>query len=291
MDNSFFENLPLNPLVLLAGVLGLLLLCAVCLLLWRRRRGEEREPEPEEYEQPVGTPLPPPQTEEEERLLRLEETVSLQKTQIDELERQLADAVKVRHDFRQQLLLLQEFARSGNREALDRYLPQIKLEGSALSVPLCPNPLVNTMLRFYVARARAADVEVNAVIQADENLWLSAADVSVLFGNLLENAVTAASEAPAGKRRIRIRTTQTDDFFVIAMGNTFGTPRAVSEEGIFSSTKPEHTGVGLGSIRALALRYDGEAKFLLDGDTFMSYVILLRPLPEQQAKPEGSTEL
>lgn len=228
---------------------------------------------------------------EDERCRRLEEVILMQKQQIASMERQLDDAAKLRHDFRQELLVLQEFARSGDRDALERYLPQVKLDGkAAATLPLCPNLLVNTVVQFYFNKARAAGIKIDAAIQADETLWLSAADVGVLFGNMLENGVTAAAEAPAESRRLRIRTKQTESCFVIAMGNTFGTPRITQEDGKFSSTKSDHTGIGLNSIRSVALQYDGDAKFLVDGDMFMSYIILFRPY-SSEADSNGGTSL
>ena len=281
-------NLPL----ILIGVGCLLLLAAVILLITLRRsrvraaraaRAAVTEPAEsaesvesvEEAEEPVRAVPEQPSTEE--RFRRLEEIIQVQEQQIAAMGAQLEDAAKLRHDFRQELLLLRAFARDGDREALARYLPEIKLEGRGATLPLCTNPPINTMLRHYFDKARAAGIEVDAAVEADETLWLPAGDVGILFGNLLENAVTAASEAPEGQRRIRLRTAQTRDIFVIAMGNTFGAPRVCDSDGMFSSSKADHAGIGLHSIRSLALQYEGEAKFLVDGEMFMSYVILLRP--------------
>ena len=279
------------PTLLLVIGLGLLVFCAVWAVFqphissWSDltallHRSKKEEPDLNALAQPEL---------EDERCRRLEEVILMQKQQIASMERQLDDAAKLRHDFRQELLVLQEFARSGDREALERYLPHITLDGKAVTVPLCPNPLINTILQFYFNKARAAGIVIDAAIQADEALWLSAADAGVLLGNMLENGVTAAAEAPAASRRLRIRTAQTQDCFVIAMGNTFGAPRATQENGSFSSTKPNHTGIGLSSIRSVALQYDGDAKFLVDGDMFMSYVILFRPRSDGQDSGGGAS--
>ena len=267
------------PTVLMVIGIALLLFSIVWLVLQFRASGKslsgllprqfkKQEEENDAPEQPVS---------ENERCLRLEEVIQMQKQQIASMALQLDDAAKLRHDFRQELLLLQEFARSGDRDALERYLPQVTLGSSTVTVPLCPNPLINTILQFYFNKARAAGIKVDAVIQADESLWLSAADAGVLLGNMLENAVTAAAESPSGSRRLRIRTTQTQDCFVIAMGNTFGSPRNTQDDGKFASTKPDHTGIGLNSIRSIALQYGGDAVFRINEDMFMSYVIMFRP--------------
>ena len=265
------------PILLLIIGLGLLVFGIIWAVLQFRASKRNRSEADSERSAEADPDMPEAQDLTDERIRRLEDVIRMQKQQVASMERQLGDAAKLRHDFRQELLILQEFARSGDREALERYLPHVKLEGRNVTVPLCPNPLVNTVLQFYFNKARAAGIEIDAAIQADESFWLTTADVGVLFGNLLENAVTAAAEAPADSRRLRIRTAQTADGFVIAMGNTYGIPRSVREDGDFASTKPDHTGIGLDSIRAVARRYDGDAKFRVDGEMFMSYVILFRP--------------
>ena len=290
ITNFISEYLPLDflpeefllpdylPILLLLLGFVLLIFCIIWMIAQHHAARKARKNSRKEKKSRTGvSEMLQPEQMETERGRRLEEIIQVQKQQIDSMQSQLDGAAKLRHDFRQELLALQEFARNGDREALDRYLPQVTLDGGAVTLPICPNPLINTLLQFYFNKARAAGIEIDAAVEADEDLWISASDVGVLFGNLLENGVTAAAEAPAGQRRLRLRTAQTADWFVIAMGNTFGAPRSLEENGAFASTKPNHTGIGLGSIRSVALQYDGEAKFLLDGDMFMSYIILLRP--------------
>lgn len=270
MQNGILRLLP--TLLLILGVVLLLVVVAWVVLLLRKVEKKDK-PAPG-----IDDTLPKEADLFDERCHRLEEVIRAQKQQISAMELQLDEAARMRHDFKQELLLLQEFARSGDREELERYLPQVKFESkSAVDIPLCPNSLVNTLLQYYFKKARASGIEIDAAVQADDSLWLSAGDVGVLLGNLLENAVTAAAEAPASQRRLRLRTTQREDCFVIAMGNTFGAPRAQKEDGGFASTKADHTGIGLNSIRAVAQQYEGDAKFVVDGDMFMSYVILFRP--------------
>ena len=267
------------PVLLLAFGVLLLIFCLIWIIA--QRRAAKRRAASKTRKKRKGRAAAPAALQQEqvddERFRRLEEIIQVQKQQISSMELQLDKAAKQRHDFRKELLILQEFARNGDREALERYLPQVSLDSAAITIPVCSNPLVNAMLQFYFNKANASGITVDAAVEADETLWLTAGDVGVIFGNLLENAVTAAAEAPAGNRRIRLRTKQTADCFVIALGNTFGSPRSYDAGGAFASTKPDHNGIGLGSIRATALQYDGEAKFLVDGDMFMSYVILLRP--------------
>ena len=276
ITNFISDYMPLDFLSILLLILGLVLLLFCIILICVQRRDRKNAHKKGERS---GNSAETPQLEDldNERYRRLEEIIQVQKQQIESMERQLDNAARLRHDFRQELLVLQEFARSGDRETLERYLPEVKMDGEAISIPVCSNPLINAMLQCYFTKARAAGIEIDAAVEADESLWITASDVGVLFGNLMENGVTAAAEAPAGQRRIRLRTTQTADCFVIAMGNTFGPPRNYEANGAFTSTKPNHKGIGLGSIRSVALQYDGEAKFLLDGDMFMSYIILLRP--------------
>jgi len=289
---EFFNDLLLYarsrilPLALvLLGCCVLIVLGIYFLVLARRRKkqrlAQERELElqlRQEEERKKAEAAMEAEKLNIERFRRLEEVIRAQNEQMESMQEQLEAAAKFRHDCRQELLMLREFAADGDRAALENYLPQVQLDQRTAEAPVCRNPMINAIYRAYRAKAEAAGIELDAMVEADESLWLTGTDVGVLFGNLLENAVTAATEAEDGQRRIRIRTTQTEGSLVITMGNTYGGERIFQEDGLFASTKPGHKGIGLDSIRRIARAYDGDVKFGLDEDMFMSCVILFRPV-------------
>jgi len=264
-------DLPVISIILIVFGIFIIAFLIVIVVCGARRQHKKTE-------EPIEESALSPEEINDERFQRMEEIVQAQAQQMESMQVQLDESARIRHDFRQELLLLKEFALDGNRQAIEQFLPQMRIDQNVIDIPICKNTLVNTIYKYYYAKAIASGIEIDAAIEADETLWLSAADVGVLFGNLLENAVAAASEAAEDQRKLRIRTTQTTDCLVIAMGNTFGAPRVQSETGDFSSTKTAHKGIGLNSIQGIAKAYQGEAKFVLDKDLFMSYVILFRPM-------------
>ena len=107
---------------------------------------------------------------------------------------------------------------------------------------------------------------------------IAGSDLAVILGNLWENAVTAALDAPEGRRLIRLRVQTEEVRVLIRMENSFSGP-VYEENERFYSTKPGRNkaeGVGIASIRAVAERYGGIAGFTYTPDTFTSSVLLYR---------------
>lgn len=272
IDYTLYLNDPVF-LICAAAVLLLLIIC-ICLVASGRKQKKKYEEclaQKNDLEQKLQA-----ESEDREKFGMQEILIEAQKQQIIAMEKEIEEARKIRHDYRQELLVLEEFARNGDRNSVARYLPQTEKIEKGHNFRLCPNVLVNTLLLYYIDRAGEQGIEVDAAVDANEELWMSAADISVMLGNLMTNAITAAAEQTEGKRKIRLRTLQKKDYFAVAIGNTFGIPRAAQEDGIYSSTKEGHKGIGLSSIRRIAEKYEGTAVFHVEDEVFRSDVIVFR---------------
>ena len=94
----------------------------------------------------------------------------------------------------------------------------------------------------------------------------------MLLGNLLENALNACHELD-GARFIRVNARQTGTSMLsIAIDNSSKKP--VELNGRLMSTKHEGMGTGTESVRLIAQRYGGDAKFHWDDGVFYASVIL-----------------
>lgn len=278
---EFFTMLS-QPITLAVGTIWLFIVLFLTsigflyiVLLRQRRRltlisRKERQlrKQQQEREETVAT--------EKKELLGLIET---QKRALKETGDRLDRLRRQHHDYRQQLLILRELAQSGgNADALESRFPDMDLAaGGTSDMPsFCENTLVNSLVGHYLQDAEHGGVALDVIFRISDELWLDVRETGALFGNLLENIVTAALEAPEGMRKLRIRVSEGTDRLVITTGNTYGTPRIASGD-IFLSTKPDHDGIGLSSIREVAEKYGGRAMFYVKNDMFYSSVILFRP--------------
>lgn len=138
---------------------------------------------------------------------------------------------------------------------------------------LCSNRVVNMIVSHYYALAKENDIDLTVRINVPKELPIQDSDISVLLGNLLENAITAVSSAPEEQCKIDLNMITAGNTLVVTVDNGFGEKLAY-ENGEYRSTKPNHNGFGLNSITAIAKKYNGNAEFTHEDMVFHSSVLL-----------------
>lgn len=125
---------------------------------------------------------------------------------------QAAEAARIfRHDARHALSTIASLAESGDARAILDYvgevLPQTVVKGPA---QYCVDPVLNATLSSYLGRAEDLGIEVRTQFSLPESLPVDPAELSIVFANALENAITAclslsreASDGLADQARIR----------------------------------------------------------------------------------------
>ncbi len=213
--------------------------------------------------------------------LVLEENVRLTRQSLDmqrEQHQAMLEAVgrerAFRHDLRQHISVLHEFAGADDLDALKRYFAALEGELPPQEEgTFCENAAVDALLRHWAARARRAGVEFTAAVQAEEQMPVSDVDLCVLFGNCLENAVEACGRQREGQKFIRVSAGPAVGTYAITIQNSFDGPLRRSGGG-FRSSKEPRLGVGTASVQATAKKYGGRASFEADGGVFQACIVL-----------------
>ncbi len=145
------------------------------------------------------------------------------------------------------------------------------------------HPLFDSILNQKADQARK--LGINVFIQtALLHTGLPDRDLSVLLGNLLENAVEAAAQCP-GEKRMDVYLEQKGNMLMLRVKNTLAHP-PVESHGRFETTKPDKSshGWGLESVRAVAQKYGGQLKLWYDAHIFEAKVILLEESEGEHGK-------
>ena len=96
-------------------------------------------------------------------------------------------------------------------------------------------------------------------------------DLSVIFGNLLENAVEACDRMTEGDKFISLSSSLQNGLLAVTMDNSFdGNFRKEGDR--VRSSKRDDFGIGLASVRSLAQKAGGDARFEANGNVFLSSV-------------------
>ena len=140
-------------------------------------------------------------------------------------------------------------------------------------VELCRNPVVNMVVGHYRALALQKDIRFQVRIQVPDQLSVADIDLSVILGNLLENAIDAAACGNQDERFIQFHMLCSGSMLAITVDNGFhGEIRKVDRR--YVSSKPNHSGLGLRNIEMIADKYEGGVEFTHDPHVFHSSVML-----------------
>ncbi len=207
-----------------------------------------------------------------------ERNYNIQEQKYAALSKYTQEVRAARHDLRHHLSVIEEYIANGDREELKKYVAGIGNSAAFESnLSVCGNFAVDAIARHYLDIARQEDTTLNIELDVPENIGIPSADLCIVVGNCLENAVEAVAKTAKGKRIIRIRSQNTESRFTLVVGNSY-TKAIKDAQGRFRSTKqPEHEGFGLSSIRAVAKKYNGEAFFDTKDGMFTTSVILFKP--------------
>jgi hypothetical protein len=118
----------------------------------------------------------------------------------------IQEARATRHDLRHHLSTLRELAQDGDITRIKQYLASYerapKSAGGADAAPLqySDNHIADVIIRHFAKRAAQTGTSIAVASEIGDDLPLDEADLSVILGNLLENAVEACERIVAGEK-------------------------------------------------------------------------------------------
>lgn len=173
------------------------------------------------------------------------------------------------------IALLQDCLRRKDYDAMQAYLDRYQETlPDARQLQFCGNAAVNAVLSYFAQQAAAQQVEFSVKAQLPEYTGVADPDLAVLFGNLLENALTACMQEASP--RIVVRITADAHTLCAAVDNTFtGAVRRTT--GGFLSTKHAGLGLGTASVRSIAEKYHGVCRLEPRDGMFCASVLLELP--------------
>lgn len=207
----------------------------------------------------------------------------IQQMQYDKITSEMEQARRLRHDMRHYLNGLNDMLIQNRQDEMKAYLQEvIHATTSRENEIYCTNITVNALLQYYIGMARNEHIECNVQAKCDE-LTISAPDLTVLFGNTMENAIHACrkcSKNPWIDVQIRMihgsLVIQISNFCKeINLSGRYQLNGGFLPAEAFISTR-SGGGYGLGSLSQTARKYGGEAKFKFDevANTFITRIRL-----------------
>ena len=182
-----------------------------------------------------------------------------------------------KHDFHHHLQTLKGQLETGEVDRALAYIEALDRELRTVDTLLrTGNVSLDAILSAKTAQARAEGIEVSVRACVPDTLTFSDVELSILAGNLLDNALEAAGQTEVPEQRfVRLRVRRINQMLVIKVEN--GCAAApVAEGGELRTTKTDGGlhGWGLKSARTAAEKYDGMVQTDCEGHIFRAVVTL-----------------
>lgn len=134
------------------------------------------------------------------------------------------------------------------------------------------NQMLNIVLNDKVEKMYQAGIEADIKISELPEPFMRDVDITTLFGNLLDNAIEAASECKGEETFVRLRVAAVHSFYTIHLENSSNEPR--KKAGQMISGKKGHEGIGLGNISRVVGSYGGDIEYGWKDGVFFTNIML-----------------
>lgn len=203
----------------------------------------------------------------------------MQESQYILQKRYIEETSKQRHDFRHSIFALNNLAENGDLNGLKKYLAKhIEMLPKSEIKLYFKNNAVNALLNYYAQSEEENGIHMEWDIGLPDDLTISEPDICSLFGNIIENAISGCMTLSDEKERYHYLsvTVKNDVNLYIVSTNSFdGIVRMKEKQ--YLSTKRRGNGIGIHSMKIIAEKYHGIAKFYHSENEFYGDIMLKIP--------------
>jgi signal transduction histidine kinase len=187
----------------------------------------------------------------EDELRETRYTMELEQSHYRELEQRREELAKIRHDFNNQLASIGQLIRLGEKESAQDMISALSEEiVKTKENPYCTIPVVNAILTEKAQTCAAAGIILSVDLEFPASLAVEQIHLCSIFGNLLDNAISACEVAKHPETpSIRLKSMVDGKYLFIKVVNPSGEPK-----------RDKAPGRGRGSriLADIAARYCGD---------------------------------
>ncbi len=218
-------------------------------------------------------------SEYQKKTLLYEQQLNLCSQQEKEREIQNTEIRMLRHDMKQHLITILGMINASQQVNATAYITALLEKTTArkiYEISRSGNIVVDSLVNYKCSLAQKESIEFTANIFIPPILPFQNGTLTIILGNLLENALEACRQKRNGKRFIELQMSYQKDILSIVVWNTFEGERYSDGQKHFKTTKanPSKHGLGILSIEQAVATYNGELLTETHGEIFKAVVIL-----------------
>lgn len=189
----------------------------------------------------------------------------------------------VRHDLRHNVQMLANLISRGEDAAAIQLIRNMNAQIDETRVEhFAKHPLFDAALAIYVKQMRQKEIPLDVKMNIP-TAFAAEVDLSLVFCNLLENAIHAEEKEPQGMRAIRVLARSLKDRLFLSIENRSSTPVPLDADGLPTSKEsaPGH-GYGTRTLQLFAEKYGAE--FFTEQKNGWFKIMLHLPLGKDKQK-------
>ncbi len=192
----------------------------------------------------------------------------------------IAEAKKVRHDMRHHFVMINQYLQDGNYDEasnyIDQYYQSLPFEES---LTYCEHYATNALLTYYSQLAKNEGIKTKIQVNFPAELPVGVEDLTVIIGNLFENAVHACTsglrEDDHFQANIEVKGNFDGNMLMFTITNTSLHEARTDNSGRYISSKHEGHGIGICSVQEIAEKYAGNLRIEQTNGMFKANVMLI----------------
>ena len=207
----------------------------------------------------------------EYELKLLSENIKEQTRHYKELQLSHEEIRQMRHNMRNMCIAIIAEIKAGNtHKAIEQLNSNITIIDDTNKIIDTGHPSIDTIIESKLNICNELNINMRISYQYERKININEIEIAVIIGNILDNAIEACKKIDKGDKEIWGIIKADNTHIIINVKNT------AKEFNDFKTLKrnSKNHGHGLRSIKHIANKYNGYAKFSFDKNTFSSYVVL-----------------
>lgn len=169
---------------------------------------------------------------------------------------------RLQHDLTGHLLSIKSYLKESLIDDAIKYVDRmLNIEGTTTEelTSITGNMIIDSILNWKIREAQEKGVEVETKIQIPEELKVDNFYITIILGNILDNAIEASVKVDdESKRLIRIVFIYDRRRLILSVENTYNGAIEIEKQKLISlKNEKELHGIGLENVKAVIEKYDG----------------------------------
>jgi signal transduction histidine kinase len=215
------------------------------------------------------------QQEERYEKLRLFQQNSYYQKQFELIKTSLKSTRSFKHDLNNHLAVLKLLVEKNEHNEAMKHIEQMSdAIVTASEYAQSGNIIIDSILNFKLQGAEQHGISASLELNIPEQLSITSYDMSVILGNLLDNAINACSKLEKDKR-LDIKIKYKRGRLITKISNTYNGSLNYSGDNLITSDKDkENHGMGIKNIKSVLDKYNGEMEIEHTKDVFTVILLL-----------------